>query len=397
MPIEQSRPGMVLARSVPNPKQPQHTLLKGGFKLDGDTISRLRSLRVRTVWIKYPKLDFLDEVLDPELVRQQQELYGKLKDEFSQAQEFSFAKVKYGEYVERMGKLFQLVLNAKSPAAAFATELQTESDDLFVHGTTVAALSLLAGICLESYIAHERPQLPSRLATDLTQLGVGCLLHDLGKLGLSEQLQSFRMTAQDLGSPEWQGHTEAGSQMIRGGLDPTAAQVVLNHHQHFDGSGFPARKAALGSGEHGRALVGAEIHIFCRIATLADRFDNFRYLPDGTVAPAVVALKRMRNPGYSTWFDPIAYKAFLEAVPPFTPGDQVTLNNGQDVVVTEVNESDLYKPVVRPIDPQLAVEGHKPSAASTDSEDEPGDIDLLTRQDLHIASVGDFDVTPYLK
>jgi HD-GYP domain-containing protein (c-di-GMP phosphodiesterase class II) len=390
VPIEQLKPGMVLARSVANPKKLQHTLLKAGFKLDDETIKRLRLMHVCYTWVNYPKLDFLDQVLDPDLTRQQQELYGTLKEQFTQAQGKSSAKIDYAQYTDQMTKLFTRLLANKGKPTIFIGELQTGDSDIFLHDTTVAYLAVLVGMRLQNYVVHERPRIPVRLATDLTNLGLGCLLHDIGKLNLPKELQNFQLTAQNLGNPDWQNHTDIGFEMVQGGLDPTAAQIVLNHHQHFDGSGFPARKPIFGNSSLSRPLRGEEIHIFCRIAALADRFDGFRHMPDGTIAPPVVALKRLRKPGYNKWFDPVIFPVFVQTVPPFPPGELVTLNNGQTVVVTELNENHPCKPIVRPINPDLAVDSNL-----TTTIDQP-DINLATRTDLHIARMGEFDVTPYL-
>ena len=397
VPIYQAMPHMVLARPVPHPREPEHTLLKSGFELDEETVTRLKSLRVKNLWINYPDLDFLDEMLDPEVISGQQQLYGTLKEQFNENQQDSLAKLDYKQYVKHMTDLFERLLRPSGPAPVFLAELETESSDIFSHSITVASLAGLIALRLEPQILRGRPKLPARLAMDLTQLGMGALLHDIGKLSLPKELQGFHQTAQDFGTPEWQQHTEAGIEMIHGGLDPTAGQIVINHHQHFDGSGFPARTAAPGCTEPIWSLKGDQIHIFCRIATIADRYDGFRYLPDGTVAPAVVALKRMRNPGYTKWFDPEVYQAFMQTVPPFPPGQQVTLSDGREAVVTELNEKTPCRPIVRPIDLKAATEkNNKPSKSKSEDTEQPPDINLLGKTDIHIASVGGFDVKPYL-
>ncbi|MCK4627904.1 MAG: HD domain-containing protein [Sedimentisphaerales bacterium] len=407
VPIEQASAGMVLARSVADPKKPEHILLKAGFELDEDHIKRLRLLHAYSIWVLYPGLDFLDELLDPELLRKQQGLYKSLKEQFADVQEQGLTKIDYNSYTSQMSSLFRQLLQAKNPSSLFVTELQGESDDIFLHGTTVASLAMLIGLRLEAYLVRTRPNLPTSVASDLTQLGVGCLLHDMGKLNLPDEIKNFHITAQNMGEPLWQQHTEIGFEMIRSGLDPIAGQVVLNHHQHFDGSGFPIRKAIPGSDEPVLPLEGEEIHIFCRIACIADRFDGFRHLPDGRIAPNIVALKRMKNPGYSKWFDPIIYEAFTAAMPAFAPGEQIVLNNGQTAVVTEVNEVEPCRPIVRPIDPEKAMnpDSKIKSDAKSDAEsnaktdtapDDIADINLASRRDLYIARVGDFDVTSYL-
>lgn len=391
VPIEQAKPRMVLAQPIVSPDQLEHVLLKRGFQLEEESIRQLRRMKVRNIWVQYPSMDFLDKVLDPILLESKQALYGSLKEEFAEAVEGGLAKVQYGAYIRQMAELFNRMLNDTMGASPFITELQGRSNDVFSHGISVASLALLVGMGLEGYMMKQRPNVPPYLATDLAQLGVGCVLHDIGKLELPEELRGFHLTGQDMGTPEWQGHTEAGLELLKAGVDGTACQVVLNHHQHFDGSGFPVRKADAVGGEPTLALSGQDIHIFCRIATMADRFDSFRYLPDGRVAPPVVALKRLQNPAYQKWFDPEVYKVFLRVVPAFSPGDLITLSDSQLVAVVAINEAFPCRPVVQPVDPARAVE---PEAEK--SEQEPAQIDLAARTDLQITTVGDFDVTRFL-
>ena len=391
--IEQARPGRVLARMVNNPQKPDHVLLKSGFTLDDEQIKRLNQLRIYSLWVRYPNLDFLDEVLDPEVINQQQDIYTSLKEQFAETQGLALANIEYSQYVKQTTDLFSRILSTRNKHSLFINELHGASNDIFLHGTTVAYLAMLIGIRLEAYLIHERPKLPVHLAYDLAQMGVGCLLHDIGKLTLAKEMQSFRLTAQDNGHSQWQKHTEAGFEMIRGGLDPGAGQVILNHHQHFDGSGFPPRKETPLLVSAPVPLKGKEIHIFCRIASLANRFDGFRYLPDGRKAPSIVALTRLKKPGYKKWFDPVIFDAFLETVPPFTPGEQVILNNGQTTVITELNSKSPCQPIVRPIDLSLA---QNPKAKKDDEEKEEKDINLSLRSDLHITQIDGFDVTDYL-
>jgi HD-GYP domain-containing protein (c-di-GMP phosphodiesterase class II) len=188
VPIEQAKPGMVLARPVADPEKPEHILLKANYKLEQDRITRLRALRIHSIWIQYPGLDFLDEIIDPKLVAKQQQLYGVLKKDFADAQEQGLDKTDYKQYVRHMSELFQLLLRDKNTSSAFIAELQGGAEDIFLHSTTVASLSLLLGMRLESHLVRARPHVSSNVAMDLTSLGVGALLHDMGKMSLPEEL-----------------------------------------------------------------------------------------------------------------------------------------------------------------------------------------------------------------
>jgi len=389
--IDQAQPGMSLARSVFDPDKPSHTLLKPGYKLVYEDIKRLNKLNIRCLWVNYPNLDFLDDLIDPVLTQMQSEVCDCLKSQFASGEKICLARVDYHQYTKKMSAMFSHMVNHQGLSALFINELYGASEDLFQHGTTVAYLSMLIGMKLEGYLIQQRSKLPKRMATDLTSLGTGCLLHDLGKITLPEELQDFKLSAQDMGDPEWQNHTEAGFEMVQGGLDSAASQVVLNHHQHFDGSGFPKRKCSFGSGQPDTPLSGEDIHIFCRIASLADRFDRFRQGPNGQELPSVVALKRLRNPGYVKWFDPMVYDAFLETIPPFPPGLQVTLNNAQTCVVKEVNLKNPCRPFLCPIDLDFI------QNVKMDVQSEPlPDISLENQSSLHIVKVGHFEVVDYL-
>ncbi|MBI9016073.1 MAG: HD domain-containing protein [Phycisphaerae bacterium] len=391
--IEQARPGMVLAQSILDPNTDGHVLLKTGFELNEDYIKRLRILRVYSAWIHYPGLDFLDNVIDQKMVDKQQKLYGSLKEEFAQAQQDQgLSNINYGLFVDQLTALFSRMVSVNCESAHFIDELHGNNQDLFHHGTQVASLAMLIGMRLDSHIVRCRPNTPPSLASCLTPLGLGCLLHDVGKMGMTEEEINFKLTAQDRGSQHWQSHTEVGYTMIKGGLDPLAGQIVLNHHQHFDGSGFPKRNPVPGTKDPYFTLKGDDIHVFGRIATLADRFINFRHLPDGRVAPNIVALKRLNNPGYIKWFDPIVFKAFTDAMPAFGIGESVTLNNGQEAVVTQINAKAPCRPTVRPVDLDKATGDIGPEGQQAQVED----INLQYNSELSIAKVGDFDVSTYL-
>ena len=62
-------------------------------------------------------------------------------------------------------------------------------------------------------------------------------------------------------------HTEFGYKLLKHSSRPlikTVALLARDHHEHWNGQGYP------------RGLVGEEIHIHCRITALADAYDAMR-------------------------------------------------------------------------------------------------------------------------
>ncbi len=97
---------------------------------------------------------------------------------------------------------------------------------------------------------------------DILKLAVP--LHDVGKLKIPESilLKPGKLNAEEIEIVR--NHAEFGYQLLKDSRRPiikAAALLARDHHEYWDGQGYP------------RGLKGDEIHIFCRITALADVFD----------------------------------------------------------------------------------------------------------------------------
>jgi HD-GYP domain-containing protein (c-di-GMP phosphodiesterase class II) len=136
---------------------------------------------------------------------------------------------------------------------------------------------------------------------DLIGLEQGALLHDIGKIGIRD---AVLLKAGPLTEGEWldmRGHIDYGLKII-GAIDflSGARPVVGQHHEKYDGSGYP------------RGLRGEEIHINARIFAVADAFDAITSdRPYRSAAPYDHArLEITSNSG--THFDPGVVEVFLQ-------------------------------------------------------------------------------------
>ncbi len=94
-------------------------------------------------------------------------------------------------------------------------------------------------------------------------------LHDLGKIGISDDILLKPGLFTDEESYEMQRHTLLGDTIIGDCSSPVLKEVreiALHHHERWDGSGYP----------HG--LKGAEIPITCRIVAIADFYDALTHV-----------------------------------------------------------------------------------------------------------------------
>lgn len=145
---------------------------------------------------------------------------------------------------------------------------------------------------------------PLGLSTEeLRDIGWGALLHDVGKIGVPDDILLKRgpLTAE-----EWEQmrrHPELGHQMIRDiGFLAKASEVVLAHHEKWDGSGYPF------------GLSGEDIPIGARCFAIADAVEAITskrcYKPAFSFAEAEERIVA----GSGTHFDPRLVEVFL-AVP----------------------------------------------------------------------------------
>src|SRR5262249_48944418 len=157
-----------------------------------------------------------------------------------------------------------------------------------LHSRRVHAYSLaIAG-------AHGVPE------RDLEALGRGVLLHDIGKIGISD---SILLKPGPLTPEEWavmRSHPEIGRQLLeRIPFLRDAIPVVYHHHERWDGTGYPL------------GLAGEAIPLAARIFAVADAFDAMTFdRPYSKAIPMEIARERIRGAAGSH-FDPGVVETFL--------------------------------------------------------------------------------------
>lgn len=152
--------------------------------------------------------------------------------------------------------------------------------------------------------AHTIGQAMGLSGQQLDCLRRGCLVHDIGKVVLSDAVLKGegRLTSDQW--EEMKRHPEVGYQLVKD-LDPyrDCAMIVRHHHERFDGTGYPA------------GLSGQEIPLLARIAGVADAFDAMTSRRSYRQAvPAGDALEELvRHAG--TQFDPAVVSVAVGVLP----------------------------------------------------------------------------------
>lgn len=382
--VSELRPNMRLARPVPMPNNPTRYLLQRDVAVTDELRRRLIQIGVAEVWIRCDELGFLEDVIDVELGERQRELYGNIRRNFERFAHLADAKLDFGSFQNSLTSLFDYLRNSGA-GIRFLDKVQIFDNYLLTHSTNVGYLSLLVGMKLDWYLIEKRKTLSPAKAKEVVSLGLGCLLHDVGKLKIPKAIldKPGRLTTEEMDVIKQ--HPLSGYEMVRGQVPTSAAQVVLNHHQRWDGRGYPTLREPR-TGDPIRQD-GERIHVFARIATICDVFDaatSKRVYSDAKPSVQVLSEMRKYNAGC---FDPVVQQAFYEIVPPFPIGSLVTLSNGFQAAVVDFDPAHPCRPRVKPV--------YYPDGEKCRFPDNR-ELDLAESSEIGIQKVGDVDVRPFL-
>jgi HD-GYP domain-containing protein (c-di-GMP phosphodiesterase class II) len=208
------------------------------------------------------------------------------------------------------------------------------------HSIDVAVLGLLIGQRVleeQGWVDFRGVRQYDRQDERLGRLGMGLLLHDIGKATIPHEILN---KPGKLTESEWElikTHPKAAVEIVRDSSAwcPLVQACVLRHHERWDGSGYPDGK------------LGTDTHEMARIAAIADVFDAIT--SERVYAPARPTHEGVQTilAGAGTQFDPAIVDVFARLVAPFPPGIEVELTDGRRAIVVSVAKHDLSRPVVR--------------------------------------------------
>jgi HD-GYP domain-containing protein (c-di-GMP phosphodiesterase class II) len=207
------------------------------------------------------------------------------------------------------------------------------SDRHAAHSLNVTVVALMLGRQLA---------IPANV---LMELGVGALMHDVGKISLPDRV---RLARDDFNSGEaalYRDHVAQGLILGRRmGLSADAQLVIAQHHELADGSGFPS------------ALMLPRMSLPARIVALVNRYDNLcnAASPAQSITPHE-ALSRLFAQCRSK-FDETLLSGFIKMMGIYPPGSVVQLSDDRFAMVMTVNAAHPLKPRVLVYDPAVALE-----------------------------------------
>ncbi len=205
---------------------------------------------------------------------------------------------------------------ADAGSSMLLATVQNHDEVTYYHSVNVCLLSMALG----RFAGFQRE--------DVRQLGLGALLHDIGRVIVDEP--ALRNPGR-LSNEDWAQvrlHPQEGAATIMaaaGSGQEKAAIIALEHHARIDGTGYPD-------------LAGRRPHLFSRIVAIADSYDAITSFRSYRSARTPNEALRVLLEGAGTAYDPDLLRLFIQMTGEYPPGSLLQIPGGRVVLVSAVGE-----------------------------------------------------------
>lgn len=325
--IQHVQPGSRLARPIFN--DIGNVLLGEGSQLSERLISRLEQMGIYSVYIQdewtagIDPESFIDDKNKQHAMEVVQETVNVLVDQ---------NKIRTKSITPELTRQFSTVtenilqdIQQNQGILVALNDIYTSENYLLYHSVDVVILAGITGTAL----GYNQKQ--------LKELSLGALLFDIGMTKIPSEIKnkSGELTAEE--HRILQSHTEEGYRLLKEipEIPLLSAHVALQHHERFNGEGYPRR------------LKGEEIHEYARIVAIADVFSALISPRPYRKPYAVHEAAEFLYATGGTLFDPRLVKIFVQNIALYPVATTVKLNNGLIGVVVKNHKSAPHRPVIK--------------------------------------------------
>ncbi len=226
---------------------------------------------------------------------------------------------------EHIGRIVDEIVNHRNLMINMI-DLKVFDNYTYAHSVNVAVLSIVLGLA-------------AGLNRDaLNRLGMAALMHDIGKVFVPLALLNKREALTQEEHQTLRRHAEDGFEYVKSHYPdiPVSTYIaILEHHERYDGTGYPMGKTGTRTTQFGAILAIADVYD----ALTSDR--PYRK----ALSPSEAVEYFMASGG--SLFNPTLLNLFLRKVAPYPVGTCVRLSNGWIGLVLENYESFSLRPLVR--------------------------------------------------
>jgi len=204
-------------------------------------------------------------------------------------------------------------------------QLKNHDDYTFQHSVSVCALMTSFARALE---------LPREI---IREIAIGALLHDVGKATIPDPILNKPGKLTDAEFEQMKTHVVQSKIILEAtpGISPVALSVAAQHHERFDGSGYPNKLKGDGINQYGQMSAIVDVY---------DAITSNRCYHEGM--PPTEALRKILE--WSKFhFNPELVQVFIRSLGIYPTGSLVRLESGRLAVVEEQYPDKLMEPRVR--------------------------------------------------
>ena len=218
--------------------------------------------------------------------------------------------------------------------------IKTKNNYMYEHLVDVAVVSIMLGL-----------KMGLRMK-ELRELGLGCLLHDIGELFIPHEIinKPSELTSEDL--EQIQTHPLIGYKLIKSipGIGAMPALVAWQHHEKQDGTGYP--RGLQGRKQKGEKNEVNAVHTFGSISAVAEIYDALLtdrpYRKAFPREEAIKIISKMENKNLNS----VILGKFMEITPIYPDGTIIRVSTDKyyhnySGVVTEINVHKPDRPKIR--------------------------------------------------
>lgn len=295
-------------------------LLRKGTVLTENYIQKLRDLEYKSVYVDdgVPESMLIEDIVSQETRIEALKITKEALINTKTGSSLQERKIK-----QMVNEIIDEILSNRE-TLVHLIDIRSMQNYLFSHSVNVCILSLMTGLSL----GYNQLR--------LRELGVGALLHDIGKVVVLDEIHDQNKLTQEI-YQLIQRHCDYGFDILRkaDNISIIAAHVAWQHHERYDGSGYP------------RKLSGKGIQEFARIVAIANVYDdltNDRPGRDRILPHEVIEIINLKS---GLDFDPDLVSHFISNIAPYPTGSLVTLNSCFEGTVVSVNKNNPTRPKVK--------------------------------------------------
>lgn len=326
--IGQVTPGMKLGKRIYN--EEGLTLLAEGAELTASILRRLERLGVDMLYIQD---QLTDDIVPPEMISDEtkRQAIKQIRTVYRSMMNDTMGRMSYPHLGYSFRKMTEEILNdlgSREDVLIMLGDIHTTDHYLYTHSFNVCLYTLTLGMAA----GYSRE--------DLFTLGMGAMLHDIGKTRIEPKVLLKPGKLSDDEFSEMKRHTELGYAILKDEpfVPLLAAHCAFQHHERLDGSGYP------------RGIRDGEIHDFAKWIAITDSYDAMttnRVYRRGMLPHQAVDIL---YGGSCTQYDQRKLEIFRDKVALYPVGLTVKLSSGETGVVTSVPSKTPNRPIVRIIE-----------------------------------------------